>query len=147
MTVLEMNKSSYGPLQPVFSDYCQYSITLRSYPAWGGGTDYCPLNLPRNVSNSQAALQNVGYNASGTSDRVSSGASYYGIMDLTWNANEPVVRLSSFSFSSTNGNGEILSTGTTDVLTWNSSSIFYWEQARSQYGGQNYGFRYVRSAE
>ena len=141
MTVLEMNKASYGPLQPVFRDFC-VSID-RSYPAWGVG---CPESLPDNGSNGLASLQNVGYNASGTSDRVSSGSSYYGIMDLTWNASEPVVRLSSFSFNSINGNGEILSTGSTDVSTWNSSSIFYWEQAR-QFGVQNYGFRYVRSAE
>jgi hypothetical protein len=151
MTVLEMNKASYGPLQPVYRDntiWCAYGATLYSYPAWGGASAVsgaCPTSLPGNPG--QAVLQNVGYNASGSSDRVSSGASYYGIMDLTWNANEPVVRLSSFSFNSTNGNGEILSTGTTDVSTWNSSSIFYWEQAYRQYGGQNYGFRYVRSAE
>lgn len=136
MSVLEMNKASYGPLKPVFSD----EPWMDGYPAWG--TNYGPYIDLRNHT-----LKNVGSYSTSTSTRESSGASYYGLLDLTLNASEPLISLSAFSFTVTNGNGVISSTGTSDISTWKANDLFYWEQAGYQSFVQEYGFRYVRSAD
>jgi formylglycine-generating enzyme required for sulfatase activity len=139
MTFLEFNKACYGPNQPILA----YSMCGGlSYPAGGqlvGQIDY---------SNCSHLINNVGYLATASSTRESSGASYYGIMDLTGvNRPEPVIKLNYFQFSSNNGNGSLNSSGTSDISNWTSTEPIYIDQLVYSNGSSFYGFRYVRSAE
>jgi hypothetical protein len=126
MTYLEFNKAKNGPFTP------------RTY----------------NVSPTYE-LKDVGYyaNSSTPATLVSSGASYYGIMDLVHNASEPVVRLTNFSFGIANGDGYISNNGKQNVLNWTNEIIEFIDQSEDYYYYNNslkpeyYGFRYVRSAE
>jgi hypothetical protein len=70
-------------------------------------------------------------------------------MDLTWNVLEPVISLSNYLFTSTNGNGVLTIQGLNDISSWQEGSLLHWEQAEiSHFGGEQFfGFRYVRSAE
>ena len=157
MTLLEFNKVSYGPLQPVYYlNNCSGSYYIISgYPAWGsasaGGCNYASNGAP---------LANVGSFATATSTRVQAGASYYGVLDLTGNAHEPVVKMNYFTFQNTNGNGLLASNGTADVNNWNSTNMtMYIDMICNGLNAVNalnclqvflatkYGFRYVRSAE
>ena len=153
MTLLEFNKVSYGPLQPMFYDINPLNTNkaIIGYPAWGsaiaGGCNYAGNGAP---------LVNVGSFATSTSTRVQAGASYYGVLDLTGNTHEPVVKMNYFTFQSTNGNGLLASNGNADINTWNNSTMLtYIDMTCSgNYGSylniflvSKYGFRYVRSAE
>jgi hypothetical protein len=157
MTLLEFNKVSYGPLQPVYylnNCYLSYYI-LSGYPAWGsasaGGCNY---------ASNGATLANVGSFATATSTRVQAGASYYGVLDLTGNAHEPVVKMNYFTFQNSNGNGVLASNGNADVSNWNSTTMtMYIDMICNGYNSPlhpsclqvflatKYGFRYVRSVE
>lgn len=142
LTFLEFNKASYGPAQPVMiinSSYGNY------YPAWLSSSIPAGLNPGNSISN-------AGYLANSNSNRISSGGSYYGIMDLTGNAVEPVVKLNYLSFTSENGNGVLTALGYPDVSNWgfqttsgNSVMIEFVEQLTSS--AFNAGMRYSRSAE
>jgi hypothetical protein len=135
LTILELNKASYGPIQPFYSAYWE------GYPAWGSDD----FSFTEDI-------RDVGSQGAPTSTRGSSGSSYYGIMDLTANAIETVVGLSGLSFSHTNGNGILSVNGNSDVVNW-PVPIIRIEQAEYvaynfQINGTDYsGFRYVRSAE
>jgi hypothetical protein len=135
LTILELNKASYGPIQPFYSDL------FEGYPAWGSD-DY----------SFAYEISDVGSQGTPTSTRVNSGSSYYGIMDLTGNAIETVVGLSGLSFSNANGNGILSVNGNSDEVNW-PAPIIRIEQTEfvtydSPLDGTNYsGFRYVRSAE
>lgn len=160
MSFLEFNKASYGPIQPVYFEYrCGASRLLsKGYPAWGGADGGCNYG-------DTGQLVDVGSFATATSSRIESGASYYGVLDLTGNSHEPVVKMNYFSFQNTNGNGILANSGYADVNNWNSSGmITYIDMIHNYYnvifgGGTypcfnnlvfqtaRYGFRYVRSAE
>ena len=134
MSILEFNKVSYGPLQPVL-------YTNMGYPAWGYNT------YPTGLSAS-TILKDVGYLGTTTSTRASSGSSYYGVMDLTANANEPVVKMNYFDFSNINGDGQLNSIGNSEMPIWNNSSaIIFMDVSTGYVSTTKYGFRYVRSAE
>lgn len=136
-TILEYNKISYGPNQPIFNS----SLSVRGYSAWGGGI---PNGWP---SSNKRVLKDVGYASNATSNRQSSGAGYFGNLDLVANTSEPVIRLNAYSFNAVNGNGIISSSGNTDEPSWNSSMLIYIDQTDDTWGADIYGFRYVRSAE
>jgi hypothetical protein len=148
MSFLEFNKVSYGPLQPVYNNSC--CPRPNGYAAWGTSNSK-PTNFV--VLNSACSnIANVGYAGSSNSTRQSSGASYYGVLDLSGNVVEPVVKLNYSSFTTTNGNGVLASNGATDVSTWNSTGmlVFIDMTEPGAYNNQispGYGFRYVRSAE
>ena len=148
MSFLEFNKASYGPLQPVYNTSC--CPNPNGYSAWGTSNSR-PTNFV--VLNSTCSnIANVGYAGSSTSTRANSGASYYGVLDLSGNVIEPVVNLKYTSLTSTNGNGVLSSTGVTDVATWNSTGMMIFidmtrPQAWDNQISPGYGFRYVRSAE
>jgi hypothetical protein len=136
MTFTEFNKASYGPQQ-----------AGQGY-AWGNS------ELPSGYYTTIAT--NVGYLATSTSTRTGpygngSGSSYYGVMELTGSATEPIVRLNFTAFNSLNGNGILTSSGITDVNTWNSNEMIGFVDCDMSYGDGanifNRGFRYVRSAE
>lgn len=132
----EFNKASYGPLQPVLSQCCEYI-----YPAWGSSGNPS-VNLKVNVGD-------VGRAASANSTRNQSGASYYGILDMTGNAREPLVRLPYYSFTPQNGNGALNAAGNHDIATWSASSmiIFVDQIDGGNWNGNFLGFRFCRSAE
>jgi hypothetical protein len=139
MSFFEFNKASYGPLQLVpFNNF---------YPAWGSAV--WPCGSFNNCFNNIAG--NVGYLANSNSTRLSSGASYYGVMELTGSASEPIVKLNYSNFSNTNGNGVLTSSGNADVSNWTSSGMLLFVDTHNEGGGSyntsNSGFRYVRSAE
>ena len=151
MSCLEFNKASYGPLQPVSINYFGNSCCNHGYVAWGSSNS--------GPDNFATTATEVGYADSPNSTKASAGASYFGILELTGSALEPVVRLISTSFTSSNGNGVLSSSGTSDIVSWlngfayddpNAMMIFidqHNDGANQPYGSPNYGFRYVRSAE
>ena len=134
MTILEMNKASYGPLQPG-------TLTSVYYPV--ASTYYT------NNDGAIGALREVGAYDSGSSTRTSSGSSYYGIDDLTGNAREHVVSLNFLNFNSVNGDGVLDDSGNADVNGWSSSGMLVpYEQFQfANYSSAYLGIRYVRSAE
>jgi hypothetical protein len=145
MSFLEFNKASYGPIQPVYchNPACMQAATPRGYPvSLSTSTCYKPVHF-------NSTLENVGYLATPSSDRSVSGASYYGILDLTGNAIEPVVKLNYFNLTTVNGNGVLTSNGNSDVSSWsNSNMVLFFDQLQGRNWSTNlYGFRYVRSAE
>ena len=171
MTILEFNKASYGPQLPVLNYSWNY-ISLQNptnqqsvnsgiygYPAWCDATSF---SIPSVYSLYRNGLSNVGSMATSTSTRSKSGASYYGIMDLTGNAVEPVVKLTNFNFTSQNGKGILSLNGNSfNTSNWNPNMLIFvdqvqaivpynqFNQLQTSSGNNNSlnGFRYVRSAE
>jgi hypothetical protein len=132
MTVLEMNKVSYGPLQP--QALCNSSGCW--YPS-GNSSVY-----------NTGALIDVGSYDSSSSTRATAGSSYYGVDDLTGNAREHVVSMNFLNFNSTNGDGSIGASGNADVNGWNPTGmLILYEQFLSNNSLDLFGIRYVRSAE
>jgi hypothetical protein len=129
ISFLEFNKASYGPFQPIYAS---------GYRA--GGT----VN-----SNLTSSLSNVGSLATNVSSRESAGASYYGCMDFTGSAREPVVKLNYFQFSIVNGDGQLSASGFSDVQYWNNSNMLVWidQTSTGTWNISTHGFRFVRSAE
>jgi hypothetical protein len=117
MSILEFNKACFGPIQPVLN---------------GGGGQYSDI------------ITNVGSFANANSTRISSGSSYYGLMDWTGNAAETLIGLGSLSFNAINGNGVLATNGSSDVSNLPASFLSF-EPADSPFTSP--GFRYVRSAE
>ena len=138
MSFLEFNKATYGPFLPILNTgFCVFD----SYPASG--------NIVGQFSGNDCVpdINDVGYLANSTSTRQESGASYYGIMDLTRvNTSEPVIKLNYFNYTNQNGNGLLSSTGVSDISSWiTTEMLLYIDQDRQNQ--DNNGFRYVRSAE
>jgi hypothetical protein len=146
LTILEFNKACFGPNQPVISFACYFSS---GYVAWKdsilGSTNSSPLF---NLYSTQS-LNNVGFLSNSISTRASSGASYYGIMDLNGNANEPVVRMKYFNFSNINGDGKLNLNGSSNINTvyWNTLALIFIDAFSCFINDYNRGFRLVRSAE
>jgi formylglycine-generating enzyme required for sulfatase activity len=140
MTILEMNKASYGPYQTP-----QFSTSLSYFPA-GGST--ASSTFYNNNNSTFGPLRDVGSYDSGTTTRSQSGSSYYGIDDLTGNAREHVVSLNFLNFNSFNGDGVLDASGNADVNGWsNTGMLVVYEQFSANYSTQYFGIRYVRSAE
>jgi hypothetical protein len=139
MSFLEFNKACYGPLKPVIF------TNSFGYVAWGASSS-APANFAYNATD-------VGYADGPTSTRVSAGASYYGILELTGSAIEPLVKLNYTSFTTTNGNGTLSSSGITDIAPWNTTGMMLFVDSYNgpfnnlTFNATNCGFRYVRSAE
>ncbi|MBK9412221.1 MAG: hypothetical protein IPN61_02160 [Bacteroidetes bacterium] len=137
ISILEFNKASYGPIQPILHNN-PYNIF---YAAWNSS------EIPNNFGGGTSNLRDVGFSANSTTTRGQAGASYYGIMDLTGNATEPVVKMNDYSFSNVNGNGLLQPSGVTDISTWLTSNIIFIDQVGNVFGTTKQGFRSVRSAE
>lgn len=125
MSEMEYEKACRGAnVAPVSNEY-----------AWGT-TAYTGINTPTdqgmstetwatgNVNIATNALMRCGALATGTSSRSQSGATYYGIMEMAGNAFEFVVNAntSGRTFTATNGNGSLSSTGSYDASNWPTSS-------------------------
>jgi uncharacterized protein (TIGR02145 family) len=129
MTLLELNKASYGPEQPIPRQ------SWGQYPAWGGTPD------PQ-ISDSPAQ---AGYLANATSTRNSAGASYYGLMELTGSTWEPVVRMSQAGFTGQHGNGVLLWAGLANVAGWDTTMLKWVDQTNALFERKR-GGRFVRTA-
>lgn len=136
ITELEFEKACRGPLAPVNGEYAwgstsnniQSSITL-SGTENGTETVTSPVGL-NGVSNSPTVSQGdggsgfvrVGITAtSSTVSKYASGASYYGVMNMSDHAHEVVVTLGNVagrSYRGDHGNGNLLANGNADVPFW-----------------------------
>ena len=129
MTLLELNKASYGPEQPIPRQW------WGAYPAWGGNPDPQIADVPANA----------GYLANATSTRKSAGASYYGLMELTGSTWEPVVRMSQTGFTGQHGNGVLPSSGLSYVAGWD-TTMLTWVDQTTEFFSASAGGRFVRTA-
>jgi formylglycine-generating enzyme required for sulfatase activity len=137
MTILEMNKASYGPLQP-------FQTETNFFAAGGANSPFY-----NNNNNTFGPLLDVGFYDSGTTTRSQSGSSYYGIDDLTGNAREQVVSLNFLNFNSVNGDGVLDASGNANVNGWSNTGMLigYDQFAGANYSAPYIGTRLVRSAE
>jgi hypothetical protein len=127
ISFLEFSKAAHGPLQP--------SVFANSIPTFPN-----------------TSLTNVGSNATSTTNRVNAISTYYGHMDFSGNAKEPIVNIKSFAFNDSNGDGSLQSNGKSDIAIWLNSTISFIEPFLLSWGGSDessssFGFRYARTAE
>lgn len=132
MTELEYEKICRGPLPRVAGEYAWGSTTINS--VHNGLTSNnlqpnesysSPLNglcaYGLNSANTLYGPLRCGIFATSTSGRASSGASYYGVMEMSGNLYERVISLATTSgsaFNGTLGNGTITANGNADQATW-----------------------------
>jgi len=125
MTELEFEKSCRGNQTPVANEYAwgSTSVTLCTGVLNSGTANEVPSSTSANttaISNFNGPTR-VGCFGNTVNSRVNSGASYYGVMDLSgnnWERPVSVGHSSSRLFNGLNGDGKISSTGTHDVSNW-----------------------------
>lgn len=137
MSELEMEKISRGPLYPVTDEYAWGNTVIVQMTSMNGldssGTETAlPVNANCNYNlNDGGGGQpiggpvRVGIFATVLSDRVLSGASHYGVMEMTGNCWERPVTVGNEAgriFNGLNGNGLLDATGNANVLNWPNSS-------------------------
>lgn len=135
MTEFEFEKTGRGTLPSVAGEYAWGSATIYA-------TSYSPIlnsgagnELPTNPSTSVGNVVNqntnsagpmrVGLFATSTSSRVTAGAGYYGIMELSGNVWELVVstgHVPGRSYTGVHGNGALTAAGFADVDFWPGSN-------------------------
>jgi formylglycine-generating enzyme required for sulfatase activity len=137
MTEFEFEKTARGPIPPVQGEYAWGSVTatvLSSITASiENGTEapttttmnYNRMSTTQSVSGGDgifnASPVRAGIFARSNSTRQTSGASYYGVMDLTGNMTESVVYFSNLagrSYTGLHGNGVLNAAGAADVSFW-----------------------------
>lgn len=143
MTELEYEKACRGPIARVNGEFAWGSTSIYSGPSPYSGFSG---NISNNITSNFKFNNDIGnahysstYQASwggphkvgifgccatvsnGVQGRVTSGATYYGIMDMSGNLWEPCVTIENTagkSFTGKHGNGEINSSGDADVDYW-----------------------------
>jgi formylglycine-generating enzyme required for sulfatase activity len=138
MTELEYEKSCRGSNLPIAYEYAWGTSSVTSSPYLLSNSGIYNEEINTNFSSS---IGNASYNVTvgfgnidgplrvgifasnaSSTGRITSGASYWGIMELSGNVLERVVNLSYYqqsrSFTGTNGNGEITADGFSDVQAW-----------------------------
>ena len=130
MTNFEFEKAARGPSTPVGLEYAWGNTTISPgatfyAPSGENGTEtFTGGNCVHNTTtfsggDASTGPARVGIFATPNTSRTSSGASYYGIMDLTGNVAEYVIELHSTGTSNTLtrtwGNGAVTSAGVHDV--------------------------------
>ena len=136
MTELEFEKAARGPTYPVATEYAWGSTAATNCAAAGqgatlDGTETCSTGSSNitaanitfsgssNAADNTTGPTRVGLYAKSTSvTRVDSGASYYGVMDLSGNVYEMVVTVGEVAgrtFAGTNGDGTLV-TGSGSAL-------------------------------
>lgn len=133
MTELEMEKISRGPLNPVTDEYAWGNTSVSQMTSFygedGSGTETSlPVNSNCNYNLVDGGTgqpingpARVGISATSVSDRVTSGASYYGVMEMSGNCWERPVSVGSSEgrlFNGLHGNGVLDAAGNADVLNW-----------------------------
>lgn len=133
MTELELEKISRGPLAPVADEFAWGSTAIFQLTSFNGidgsGTETAlPLNANCNYNLIDGGMNHpvggpcrVGIFATSVSDRVSSGATYYGVMDMTGNVWERTISVGNPDgrvFDGRHGNGLVDSFANADVVNW-----------------------------
>lgn len=137
MTELEIEKTSRGPLNPIANEYAWGNTVILQITSFNGsdgsGTETAlPVNSNCNYNLIDGGAGQpiggpcrVGIFATSVSDRVTSGATYYGVMDMTgncWERNVSVGNSAGRLFDGLNGNGLLDAAGNADVLNWPSAN-------------------------
>jgi formylglycine-generating enzyme required for sulfatase activity len=135
MTELEFEKSCRGPNDPVSGEYAwgttgiagsAYILTAAGQPFEGIGTSYSTTVGNANYNDTEGLIDGplrVGiFAANGlNSGRVSSGAGYFGTMELSGNVWERSVSMAiqkGRNFTGVHGDGLLSAQGNADVLNW-----------------------------
>jgi formylglycine-generating enzyme required for sulfatase activity len=134
MTELEFEKACRGPLAAVPGEYAWGTATIASsaYTLSGAGTasEGIATNYSTTAGNaiygSTRVVGNfgpvrVGIFSNGTSGRVSAGASYWGIMELTGNVWERPVTIANATgraYTGTHGDGVLDNSGDANAANW-----------------------------
>lgn len=124
MTEFEYEKACRGTLAPVVGEYPwgNTSATVAAALSNTGGINETVTTVGANYNGSGPnGPIRAGIFATGVSTRITSGASYYGIMELGGNVWEDVVLIgcaAGRSFTGVHGNGTLNSAGAADVDYW-----------------------------
>jgi hypothetical protein len=133
MTEMEFEKVCRGPQSrvageyawgstqatPVYSNALNNSFQNNETASVAVNNGMCAYNI--NTTSSAYGPIRVGALATGTSGRLSSGASYYGVMDMSGNVWETVIGtyyLAGTAFTGTLGDGALDATGFANQSTW-----------------------------
>ncbi|HRZ77325.1 MAG TPA: SUMF1/EgtB/PvdO family nonheme iron enzyme, partial [Bacteroidales bacterium] len=134
MTELEYEKSARGPLMAISGEYAWGNTTIHASPYAlqnAGQSNEGVSNPGSGVGNAAYNLTTTGFNAplrcgifassAVTANRVETGASYYGVMELSGNVFEHCVTLGNAggrNFNGAHGDGALNSDGNADVAGW-----------------------------
>jgi formylglycine-generating enzyme required for sulfatase activity len=127
MTELEFEKSCRGPLTKVTYEYAwgsQDYSTVSGISNSGAINEIASnsgANICSSVTGSMGTMRAGCFAKSSTTNRYSSGATYYGILDMSGNTNERCITVGSSTgraFTGTHGNGILNTSGSADVLNW-----------------------------
>lgn len=125
MTELEFEKSCRGPVAPVANEYAWGNTSITSASGLnneGSHSEISSINTANNTAGSGIiGPTRGGMYARTSSNRRDSGATYYGILDMSGNLWERPVTVGNSagrSFTGLHGNGTILTTGFADVSNW-----------------------------
>lgn len=177
MTELEFEKACRGPIDPVANEYAWGTASIGTYSNLvnGGTANEISSSPTANATTRTAnilAPTRVGMFAKAGNTRVQSGATYYGILDMTGNLWERPITVghpTGRSYTGLHGDGSITTEGNANVSNWPSTGGFgsgyrggYWftssgesvlRIADRQYAAQasdrrreRYGIRGVRTA-
>jgi formylglycine-generating enzyme required for sulfatase activity len=132
MTELEFEKACRGGSSPIIDEVASGDCSgsgLVPHPASNitnsGANNEIPDNasansIYNNISNVAGPLRS-GSTANSGSGRISAGASFYGLMEMSGNVSEQVVTFGNStgrSFTGAHGNGALNSEGNADISTW-----------------------------
>lgn len=119
---LEYEKAGRGFNQmPTPNEYAWGNTTIVMPAVTNDGEANETAGGNANFGNGNYRFLRTGVFANDTSDRVKSGASYYGVMELSGNAAEPVITVGAATgrlFTKANGDGKVDASGEADVATW-----------------------------
>jgi formylglycine-generating enzyme required for sulfatase activity len=126
ITELEYEKIGRGTAVPVQDEYSWGSTTIVGLAAISNDRQTGEVS---NTTNANAVYNNnftsgparVGIFATASSDRVASGGSYYGVMEICGNVWEQVIKFENSTgraFTGLSGNGILTSNGDADTSNW-----------------------------
>jgi formylglycine-generating enzyme required for sulfatase activity len=137
MTELEYEKACRGPVYPVANEYAWGTALIASSAYTYSNTNDSNETIATNYTTSASTGNAITPTTEGTLDgparsgifaahgsnsgRLTSGASYYGIMEMTGNVNEIVIVLETAtgrSFDGRNGDGELNLSGLYNTTNW-----------------------------
>jgi formylglycine-generating enzyme required for sulfatase activity len=133
MTEMEFEKACRGTATPVTSEYAWGNTNIVNHINTFNNAGAASETPALSTANANLAASDpvnctgcgpirCGAFANSSSTRASSGSSAYGIMELSGNMMEIVVRLTAPVFTGLHGNGIITTAGAADVANWNTST-------------------------
>jgi len=157
MTELEYEKSCRGPLPAIYGEFAWGTPVKNGRNALVGIENGAEkADIPQRNSGYSIEAYRVGLYAEDTTTRINSGASYYGVMDMSSNLAEYYVSAkltTNRTFTGLHGNGVLAASGDPDVVDWDTSDCAVIEfivskrsGAYSQFINYAHGIRLGRSA-